>query len=65
MMRKSPLENLRDKITTDIETRVQTLRTGTPTDFTTYKDLCGQIRGLELALDHVQRLLLTMEDSDE
>lgn len=64
-MDSKALEILEKKIKVDIDTRVATLKVGNFTDLAEYKNVCGQIRGLEYALGHINSLLQTMKDSDE
>jgi hypothetical protein len=65
-MAKGALETLVDKCEEDITARLDNLRSG-GLDFNEYKYVCGQIRGLELARDHIKGLLqqLRKEEDDD
>lgn len=48
----------------DINSRVDKLKQGA-LSHEEYKNVCGQIRGLEFAIDHLKSLLQNMEQEDE
>lgn len=63
-MAKTVLEVAMDKIDEDIQTRVNQLRAGALLDFSEYKNVCGQIRGLEYAHEHLKSLLRNQIEAD-
>jgi hypothetical protein len=64
-MANNPLQIVIDKCEEDIDTRVRQLRTGNLPDIAEYKNVCGQILGLQFAIDHLKSLMQTMEDNDD
>ncbi len=57
---------LRNKLRTDMNNFTDDLANGQCTDFATYKELCGVIRGLAFAERHLLDLAEKMkEDNDE
>ena len=65
LMASNPLQTLVNDLNKDVETRVHKLRSGNLPDIAEYKYVCGQIRGLESAIEQINSLLQTMEYPDE
>tara|TARA_R100001530_G_scaffold133327_1_gene106582 strand:- start:197 stop:394 length:198 start_codon:yes stop_codon:yes gene_type:complete len=65
-MAKTVFDVLTDKITAELTAGQDHLSSGAVKDFAEYRDLCGFIRGLEVALREVNDLSRNyMEDEDE
>jgi hypothetical protein len=56
---------LRNKIRTDMNNFTDDLANGQCTDFATYKELCGVIRGLAFAERHLLDLAENMKEDDD
>ena len=66
LMTMGVLETLRDKLRADMNNYTDDLANGQCTDFATYKELCGVIRGLAFAERHLLDLAEYLkEDHDE
>ena len=65
-MAKTVFDVLEDKITAEMQAANELLVSGAANDFAQYRDLCGFIRGLEVALREVNDLSRNyMEDKDD
>jgi|TARA_R100001530_G_scaffold61731_2_gene44548 hypothetical protein len=65
-MAKTVFGVLQDKITVELTAAKDHLSSGAVKDFAEYRDLCGFIRGLEVALREVNDLSRNyMEDEDD
>ena len=65
-MAKTVFDVLKDKITVEMQAANEHLTSGALKDFAGYRDLCGFIRGLEVALREVNALSRNyMEDEDD
>jgi hypothetical protein len=56
---------LRNKLRTDMNNFTDDLANGQCTDFATYKELCGVIRGLAFAERHLLDLAENMKEDDD
>ena len=66
IMAKTVFDVLQDKITVEMQAANEHLTSGAAKDFAGYRDLCGFIRGLEVALREVNDLSRNyMEDKDD
>jgi len=65
MNHQSFADGLRKKIRADMNNYADDLATGGCKTFDEYQKLCGVIRGLALAEDHLISLLEKVEKSDE
>ena len=65
-MAKTVFDVLTDKITAELAAAQDHLSSGAVKDFAEYRDLCGFIRGLEVALREVNDLSRNyMEEDDD
>ena len=65
-MAKTVFDVLQDKIKVEMQAANEHLVSGAANDFAQYRDLCGFIRGLEVALREVNDLSRNyMEDEDD
>jgi len=65
-MAKTVFDVLQDKITVEMQAATDHLTSGAANDFARYRDLCGFIRGLEVALREIEDLSRNyMEDEDD
>lgn len=65
MIREYAAEVIR-RIDEDVQTRKEHLATGSCGSIEDYKQACGQIRGLELARQHIEDTLRNVEeDADD
>jgi len=65
-MAKTVFDVLEDKITAEMQAANEHLVSGAANDFAQYRDLCGFIRGLEVALREIEDLSRNyMEDKDD
>jgi len=64
-MGKTLLEALGEKNQQEVDSIVRVLVKGVAKDYAEYKELCGKIRGLMIAQDHIEDLLrANREDGD-
>ena len=65
-MAKTVFDVLQDKITVEMQAANEHLVSGAAINFAAYRDLCGFIRGLEVALREVNDLSRNyMEEEDD
>ena len=65
-MAKTVFDVLKDKITVEMQAANEHLASGAANNFAGYRDLCGFIRGLEVALREIEDLSRNyMEDEDD
>ena len=63
-MAKTVFDVLKDKITVEMQTANEHLTSGAAINFAAYRDLCGFIRGLEVALREIEDLSRNYMDDD-
>jgi len=64
MIREYAVEVVR-RIDEDIASKQAQVGEGKCTSFEDYKNVCGQIRGLMFARDHIEATLKNIEEEDE
>lgn len=65
-MAKTVFDVLKDKIAVELQAANEHLTSGALKDFAEYRDLCGFIRGLEVALREIEGLSRNyMENEDD
>lgn len=55
---------LRDKINEDIAQKKDNVAYGNVADWASFQNVCGQIRGLEFALGHINSLLQNLDEDE-
>jgi len=61
---KTVFDVLKDKITVEMQAANEHLVSGAAINFAAYRDLCGFIRGLEVALREIEDLSRNYMDDD-
>ena len=65
-MVKSAFDVLREKIIDRIDTKGAAVKAGNPTNYPYYRELVGEIKGLDFALTEMEDLLQShQEDEDD
>ena len=59
------VEALEMRLKQDIQARRDQLYSGNMPDLAEYKNVCGQLRGLEFALEHAKSLLQNLREIDD
>lgn len=64
-MAKTVLDVLIERLDSDIERASEFLTSGRAEDHSSYRELCGLIRGLETAKDYIKAHVQQLENEDD